>query len=190
MVPNQSLICLAEILTIFSSIFKRHRSRIGLSVALQRNPDQFGQRLIPERFSQKTYGSGSHGFFFDPIFRESGDENYRHIHPGAVHVLLNFQTGHAWHLHVDHRAIHIMRPAQGRQKLFAGCRCPHLHPPGAQQAHQRMRHRGIIVDDMDKWRNVWEQIVPSSSASKRRLLIKQLHGYIAIRQAGGLEIGP
>jgi hypothetical protein len=190
MVPSQSLIFIAEILAIFSSFFRLRRSRIGLSTALQRNPDQFDQRLIPERFSQKAYGSGSHGSFFDPLFRESGDENYRHIHPGALHALLNLQTGHAGHLHVDHGAIHIMRPALGRQKLFAGCKCPHLHPPGVQQALQRMRHRGIIVDDMDKWRNVWQTIVPLSSASKRRFLMKQFHHYVSIRQAGGLEIGP
>jgi hypothetical protein len=190
MVPSQSLIFIAEILTILSSFFRRHRSRIGLSAVSYRSPDQSDQRLIHERFSQKAYGSGAHGFFFDPLFRESGDENYGHIHPGPVHALLNLQAGHAGHLYVDHGAIHIMRPAQGRQKLFAGCKCPHLHTPGVQQTPQRYDHRGVIVDDMDKWRNVCQKIVPPSLAPKRQSLIKRLRGYTPIRQAGGLEIGP
>jgi hypothetical protein len=190
MAPNQSLICITEILALFSSLLRLHRARDGFHAALQCDPDQSDQRLIVERFSQKADGSGSHGMFFNSLFLVGGNEDNRHIHSGAVHALLDLQTSHSRHLHINYRTIRIIRSAQCRKKLLAGCKRSHLHTPGVQQTPQRYGHRGVIIDDMDEWTGVRQSIVPLRLASKRRFLKKQLHDHCIIRKAGRLDIGP
>jgi hypothetical protein len=142
-------------------------ARDWLPAALQGVPDQAHQGLICKRFSQKADGSGSQGMFFDPLFFVGRNKNNRHVYSGTVHVILDLQAGHPGHLHVDHQTIRIMRAAQGRQKLLAGCKRPDLHTPGVKQTLQGLNHREVIVDDMDEWLDTRQLAVPSLSAYNR-----------------------
>jgi hypothetical protein len=80
-------------------------------------------------------------------------------------MLLNLQTAHSGHLHVNHGAIRIRRASQDRKKLLAGGENPDLHAPGVQQAVQRPAHGGVIVDDMDEWGGIGQLILPSRLVS-------------------------
>jgi hypothetical protein len=138
-----------KMLPISLLILRPNRACDVLPATLQRTPDQAHHGFVRKWFSQESDCSGFQGLFFDPLFLVCGDENDRHIHAGAVHVLLNLQTAHPGHLHVDYRAIRIGWIAEGRKELLAGCVCPNPHPPGCQQTPQCPRHRTVIIDDMD-----------------------------------------